>query len=81
MDDTKAGLLARLQVEVNSTRERAENVRIIAEQTLSHRDRLLAHAAIIDRSADSLEEIMRTIRKAWQNDGPTAENPKSQHRD
>ena len=65
---TKAQLLARLQVEVNSTRERAEAVRIIAEQTPSQRDRLLGHAAVVERSADSLEQIMLNIRKLWQDD-------------
>lgn len=62
--DSKSELITRLQIELDSMRERAETAKLLALRSESQRDSLLEHATNIERAVTSLEGIIRDIRKA-----------------
>lgn len=66
MDSSKSELLLRLEGELRAIRMRAETAKLLASESPTQKESLINHAANIERSAASLEEIIRGIRKAWE---------------
>lgn len=63
---SKSELLHRPEGELHAIRMRAETAKLLAAESSTQKDSLLNHAANIERSAASLDEIIRGIRKAWE---------------